>query len=379
MIVVGLMSGTSADGVDAALARFQGASSTPKWELLNFVSIPYANDLRKLIIRTNQGVPLSSFDLLELSEVITESQAQAVNLCDPDGLADLVGCHGQTLWHRPPSNGRRGASLQVVQASLLAELVRRPVVNDFRAADISIGGQGAPLVPMPDVALLGRISGWRAVLNLGGISNLTFIPPRSGPDRAAFVLGWDCGPANSLLDLTVEKITKGVRAFDCNGEIAARGNPDEALVQRWLKEPFFQVEPPKSTGREQFGISDLNKRLHEMSSLSEPDQMATLTSFSAAIVAQDVEKLFAKRFIRPLELIVSGGGSLNQVLMQELKARCNGVRVLAIDEYGIPSEAREALAFALLAWWHHRKHPGNAPSITGSSRTAVLGVRTDPI
>ena len=217
MRVLGLMSGTSADGVDAALAQFKGRPDAPDWALLSTASVPYPAELKERLVHVAQGEPISASHLLEMSVAVTEMQAKAAQLCDPQRSASLVGCHGQTIWHAPPppqndrSDGvlRRGASWQMLQAPLLAHLVGHPVVHDFRAADLVLGGQGAPLVPMADAALMGRIDGWRGLLNLGGIANITLIPPKAGPDRQNPVLGWDCGPANPLMDLTAARLGAG--------------------------------------------------------------------------------------------------------------------------------------------------------------------------
>jgi anhydro-N-acetylmuramic acid kinase len=264
---------------------------------------------------------------------------------------------------------------------LLAQLLQCPVVHDLRAADLALGGQGAPLVPAADEALLGRTGGWRAVLNLGGIANLTLIPPRSGPDRRQVVRGWDCGPANSLVDLAVSQFSGGEQSMDAGGSWASRGRVDEATLQRWLQEPYFQRIGPKSTGRELFGHADLRRRLEDLEqaagqqgqALQPADALASLTAFSAAVVAQDLG-----RGPLPVELLVAGGGSRNRMLMSELRRRCRGVIVRPLAELGIEGAQREALAFALLAWWHHRRHPGNAPAITGARHRTVLGVCVQP-
>lgn len=383
MRVVGLMSGTSADGVDAVLVRFSGSPQRPRWSLLQQASVPYPASLQERILAVGQGEPHSAAALLELAETITDYQAAAAKACDPDGTAALVGCHGQTVWHRPPErNGqdltRRGASWQMLQAPLLAELVLRPVVHDFRAADLALGGQGAPLVPMADAALLGAGPGWRALLNLGGIANLTLIPPQQGPDRQAAVVGWDCGPANTLIDLAVEHFSNGQQRVDRNGERAAAGRVDEAVLQRWLQEPYLQQPPPKSTGRELFGRSDLQRRLAMLGHQPANDCIATLTAFTAAVVAQDLEQVVHRGRPKPVELVVAGGGCHNPVLMKQLEQRCRGLRVRRSDELALPASSREALVFALLAWWHHCKHPGNAPSVTGATHPSVLGVSVQP-
>ncbi len=379
MRVVGLMSGTSADGIDAVLVSLSGSASKPKWSILNFVSTAYPNELRRKLIEAGQGKKFSSFEWLELSEEVTEIHAIAARACVDNHEYDLVGCHGQTVCHRAPKEGRLGGSSQLIKAPLLAHFLARPVIHDFRSADIAIGGQGAPLVPLADEALLGRLPGWRAVLNLGGISNLTLIPPLLGPDCKAPVLGWDCGPANSLIDLAIEKISHGEYKFDPDGLLAGQGKEDESIIQEWLKEPYFHLPPPKSTGREQFGCHDLNNRMRQCGRLSHSDFLATLTAFTAAVVAQDLEHLWVHKFIRPFELLLAGGGLKNRSILNELRNRCNGMQIKSIEEYGLPALAREALAFAVLAWWHVLKHPGNSKFVTGAKRSVVLGMRADPV
>mgnify|MGYP000016410112 FL=1 len=378
MRVLGLMSGTSADGVEAVLVDFAGTPGQPRWRIINCVSVPYSVALRKRVVSAGQNKKLSSHEWLDLTEAITEAHIHAAMECDPKGQCDLVGCHGQTVWHRPPSKQSRGASLQLLQAPLMAQLLNRPVIYDFRAADLALGGQGAPLVPALDAAIFGRLSGWRGVLNLGGIANLSLIPPNCGFDRFSSIIGWDCGPANTLLDFAVQKVSKGRLAFDQDGSIAATGSPNEEIIQHWLKEPFFQKLPPKSTGREQFGLNDLENRLKEVPKMPQGDLIATLTAFSAAVVAQDLDHLQLNKLVRPIELLIAGGGCRNPVMVRELMARCRGMRVLTVEEKGVPVQAREALAFALLAWWHSVKHEGNSPAVTGALRSLVLGVRVDP-
>ena len=375
MRVLGLMSGTSADGVDAVLAQFSGRPRRPQWRLEASAFHPYPETLRQELIAVGQGEPRSSAELLELAEAVTEAQAAAARACDPHGQAALVGCHGQTIWHRPPSGERRGASWQLLQGPLLARLLQRPVVFDFRAADLALGGQGAPLVPPCDEALLGRTGGWRALLNLGGIANLTLIPPAHGPGSRAPVRGWDCGPANTLLDLAVQQFSGGRQSHDAGGRWALSGQVQEELLQRWLQEPYLQQLPPKSTGRELFGRADLQRRLADLEAAgaNPADALATLAAFSAAAVAQDLA-----RGPRPIELLVAGGGIRNAALLQQLRWRCTGMAVRPLAELGIADTQREALAFALLAWWHGRGTAGSAPSVTGAGRTAVLGVCARP-
>ena len=381
MRVLGLMSGTSADGVDAVLASFSGRPSRPSWRILERSTLPYPHQLREALVAAGQGEPLRASDVLELAEALTDVHGLAAQSCDPTRRAKLVGCHGQTLWHRPPTAERQGASWQLLRAPALAQRLQTPVVFDFRAADLALDGQGAPLVPATDAALLPSIGGWRGLVNLGGIANLTLLPPARGPEANAPVLGWDCGPANTLLDLATHHFSGGTVSFDANGAWARQGQPDEDLIQRWLQEPYLQQAPPKSTGRELFGRSDLAQRLAAMQTQApQPNQLpnpanalATLTAFSAAVIGQDLAKGPPVQ-----ELLVAGGGCRNGLLMEELQRRCRGTRVRPLAELGIGDSDREALAFALLAWWHALGHPGNLPSVTGASRPAVLGVCVNP-
>ncbi len=378
MYALGLMSGTSADGIDAALVHFRGNPAKPRWKILNVASIEYPEDLKKAIINCGQGEKFSSQDLSDLTETITELHLLAAKKCDPTGIAAIIGCHGQTVFHRPPNASRRGTSLQLLQGSLLATLLNKAVVFDFRAKDMALGGQGAPLVPLLDDALIGRCQGWRGILNLGGIANLSLLPPHCGPEQGFPVLGWDCGPANSLIDLFIKQRTNGELNFDRYGLIAQTGSPDFDIVKKWLQEPFFQLPPPKSTGRELFGEQDLKRRLDEINRSSMQDILATLTIFSACAVAQDVKNIYHTHLIRPIELLISGGGSKNHFFFNQIVDRCSGIRVFKTEDIGLPVQAREALAFALLAWWNILQKTGSSPASTGISRPAVLGTKVTP-
>ncbi len=374
MYVLGLMSGTSADGVDAALVDFQGNLDKPKWNLVNSVSIQYPPALREQIIAVEQGLKVSASEWTALSEEITEVYSTAARTCDPTGLARIAGCHGQTVFYRSPKKPlARGASWQLIQAPLLAVQIQRTVIYDFRAKDLAFGGQGAPLSPLLDSALIGAGSGWRGVLNLGGIANLTLIPPLNGPDCTRDVMGWDCGPANTLIDLAVQKITNGRLNFDFDGLLASEGEPDYQVIKAWLDEDFFHILPPKSTGREFFGLEDLEKRMLQMSSQDPKDLLATLTCFTACIVAHDLENIYRYFAIKPVELFIAGGGSKNSFLMEQIVKRCMGVKVMTTDEVGIPVQMRESIGFALLAWWNISKKP-YSHLITNAERPSVLGI-----
>ena len=378
MRVLGLMSGTSADGIDAVLVDFKGDPSKPKWRIVNTGSYAYPSSTREKIIQVGQGLKISSKEWLELAEEITELNAFAARTCDPDTTAEVVGCHGQTLFHRSVQKSKRGGSLQILLGPLLANILDQIVIYDFRSKDIASGGHGAPLVALVDESLVGRIYGWRGILNLGGIANLTIIPPKTGIDQTSGILGWDCGPANSLIDLAIQENTNSSLTFDQNGLIASSGIPKLDVIERWLRDPFFHLEPPRSTGREQFGIKDLQKRKKELGEISKEDLLATLTTFTASIISQDLDNLFRRKGISLIELLVAGGGTRNLFLMKQLERQCIGVNVRNINEISLPSQYREALVFATLSWWNFLGKKINPKYITGANKSILYGVRVDP-
>ena len=378
MRVLGLMSGTSADGIDAVLVDFKGDPSKPKWKILNTFSYEYPFTIREKIIKVGQGLKINSKDWFELAEEITELNAIAARTCDPDSSAEVVGCHGQTLFHRRVKKNKRGGSLQILLGPLLAKLLDQIVIYDFRSMDIASGGHGAPLVALVDEALVGRLCGWRGVLNLGGIANLTIIPPKIGIDKTSECLGWDCGPANSLIDLAIRESTNSSLKFDMNGSLASLGIPKLEIIEKWLRDPFFHLEPPRSSGREEFGFQYLQKRKKELGDISTEDLLSTLTTFTASIISQDLENLFRLKKIRLIELLVAGGGSKNLFLMRQLQKKCLGVHVRQINEIGIPSQFREALAFATLSWWNCLGKKANPKYITGTNESILYGVRVNP-
>ena len=372
------MSGTSADGIDAVLVDFKGDPSKPKWKILNTFSCQYPSSTRKKIIQVGQGLKINSKNWLELAEEITELNAFAARTCDPDSTAEVVGCHGQTLFHRSVTKSRKGGSIQILLGPLLANILNQIVIYDFRSKDIASGGHGAPLVALVDEALVGRLSGWRGVLNLGGIANLTIIPPKTGIDKSSQCLGWDCGPANSLIDLAIQESTNSSLTFDQSGSLASSGIPKLEIIEEWLDDSFFHQEPPRSTGREQFGFKDLQKRKKELGEISKEDLLATLTTFTASIISQDLDNLFRLKNIRLIELLVAGGGSKNLFLMNQIQKQCCGVYVRHISEIGIPSQYREALVFATLSWWNLLGKKINPKYITGANKSILYGVRVDP-
>ncbi len=378
MRVLGLMSGTSADGIDAVLVDFKGDPSRPKWKILNKTSYEYPSSTREKIIQVGQGLEINSKDWLELAEEITELNAFAARTCDPYSTAEVVGCHGQTLFHRSAKKTKRGGSLQILLGPLLANILNQIVIYDFRSKDIASGGHGAPLVALVDEALVGRLYGWRGVLNLGGIANLTIIPPKTGIDKTSECLGWDCGPANSLIDIAIQESTNSSLMFDKYGLLASLGMPKLEIIEKWLRDPFFHLEPPRSTGREQFGSQYLQKRKKELGDISKEDLISTLTTFTASIISQDLDNLFRFKNICLIELLVAGGGTRNHFLMKQLQKQCCGVHIRNINEIGIPSQYREALVFATLSWWNFLGKKINPRYITGANKSILYGVRVDP-
>ena len=373
-----MMSGTSADGIDAVLVEFEGNPCKPRWKILNTVSHEYPFSTRQKILRLSQGLQITSKSWFELSEEITELNAKAARACDSDSTAEVVGCHGQTVFHRSVKNSKRGGSLQILLGPLLANLLDQVVIYDFRSKDLASGGHGAPLVALVDQTLVERLFGWRGILNLGGIANLTIIPPKTGIDKTSECLGWDCGPANSLIDLAIQESPNSSSQFDQDGLLASLGTPNLNIIEKWLKEPFFHLEPPRSTGREQFGSQDLQIRKKELGDVSKQDLLATLNSFTASIIAQDLDNLFRDKKIRLIELLVAGGGTRNLYLMRQLQRQCCGVTIRPIDEIGIPSKYREALAFATLSWWNCLGKKVNPHHITGANKSMLYGLRVDP-
>ncbi|MDX9991607.1 MAG: anhydro-N-acetylmuramic acid kinase [Anaerolineales bacterium] len=379
MIVVGLMSGTSADGIDAALLRLEGVPPRLDWELIAHINLPHSARLRTEIFACFRPESSSGERICRLNFALGEAFAEAVvAVTARAGLklteVDLIGSHGQTLWHIPPGREDLASTLQVGEAALIAERTGIPVVNNFRARDMAAGGQGAPLVPFVDWLLLSHPTQTRAAQNIGGIGNVTYLPPQaqqsdSGPDA---VFAFDTGPGNMLIDDAARRATDGTLTCDQDGLLAARGQIDPLLLETLLRNPYFSLKPPKTTGREQFG-SQLGETIWQDATargLPAPDILATLTAFTAESIARAYRNFLP---VFPDQVILSGGGAYNPTLKAMLSERLLPARLLASDEIGIPADAKEALAFAVLAYqtWHQR--PANLPAATGASRPVILG------
>lgn len=384
MIVIGLMSGTSVDGSDAAVVRLDGAPPSLKWQVLKHSHRSFNPELRAEIFACFRPETGSVDRLCRLNFALGRAfGAAAIAAVQDAGLSmneiDLIGSHGQTLWHEPPSGLAMGSTLQLGEPAIIAEMTGVPVVSNFRTRDVAAGGQGAPLVPLADWLLLSHPTKIRAAQNIGGISNVTFLPPVSAeetPSRLSRshdgVMAFDTGPGNMLIDEAARLATDGEWSYDQDGKLAAQGRVDESLLADWLAEPFFQQQPPRTTGRELFGTqraaeywSQANK--HE---LSPNDILSTLTALTVRSI-EHAYRTFLPNF--PNEVIVSGGGARNHTLMAMLAERLSPARLTTSEEYGLGIEAKEAVAFAVLAYetWH--KRPGNIPSATGALRAVVLG------
>lgn len=377
MRVIGLMSGTSLDGIDAALVAFEGGVEDLRWRLLSFVTVPYTAKQRERIHHaiTRGGAA----DLCRLHGDLGEwLAAAAVQCAAAAGVAldevDAIGSHGQTVWHEPPTAACRGTTLQLGDAATIAERTGVSVVSDFRARDVAAGGQGAPLVPWVDRLLFSLPDKRRILQNIGGMANLTWLP-RRGEDVP--LLAFDTGPGNALIDAAVEIATGGREIFDRDGAWASRGEVNDDLLAELLSHPFFHQDPPKSTGREVFGrlfVEALARRLAPQTERAWADIIATLTALTAESIAGAIRRWLAHRGVD--EVVVTGGGAHNPVLRGMLERALAPVPVRPGEVLGLDPDAKEAVAFAALAWAHLRGVAGNVPEATGAAGPRVLGTLT---
>jgi anhydro-N-acetylmuramic acid kinase len=372
--VVGLISGTSVDGIDAALVEITGQELDLKVELLAGATYPYPPELREKILALCAGEDISMAELAEIDDAIAFVFAQAAqNIQIAHQPATLIGSHGQTVYHRPPqgTGENLGYTLQLGRGALIAHVTGITTVSNFRVADIAIGGHGAPLVPRVDAYLLSHPQEARCIQNIGGIGNVAYIPPRRD-NWLEKMRGWDTGPGNSLLDLAVEHLSNGAKTYDENGQWAATGTPYQPLVEQWLTQDYFHLPPPKSTGRELFGVSYLQQCLQDAQAyqLSPADILATLTELTAATIVHSYRTFLPQL---PDRLLLCGGGSHNLYLQQRLQSLLPSVPVVTTDEAGVSADFKEAIAFAVLAYWRQLGIPGNLPSATGAPKEVLLG------
>ncbi len=375
--VIGLMSGTSVDGIDAVVVEIEGEKLDLQVSVLDSAIFDYPNSLKAEILAVAGGEAISLAQLASLDDQIALEFATAANqLAQKFPQVSLIGSHGQTVYHRPRRNTLQtlGYSLQLGRGELIANLTNMPTVSNFRSADIAAYGEGAPLVPKVDAALLSHPTKSRCVQNIGGIANVTYLPPTKLTNWEAKISGWDTGPGNILLDLAVTTLTRGEQNFDLNGNWARQGQPNQTLVNQWLKDDFFRQAPPKSTGRELFGQEYLNRCAQQADSwgLSAADWLATLTELTVAAIESNYRAFLPEM---PSEVLLCGGGSQNLYLKQRLQARLGeGISVLTTADVGISPKFKEAIAFAVLAYWrYYGSFPGNLPQVTGAKQPVLLG------
>ena len=373
MIVIGLMSGTSVDGIDAAIVEIKGTELDLEVNLISGQTFPYPNQLKKQILSVCEGKSLSMVDLAHLDDQIALQFALAAENVIPDNMkVDLIGSHGQTVFHRPANQQKLGYSLQLGRGDLIAKKTGITTINNFRAADIAVGGQGAPLVSKIDLCLFSHHRHRRCLQNIGGIGNVTYIPSHRDSNWQNKVIGWDTGPGNALLDLAVQKLTQGQQSFDFNGNWSRQGTPCLSLVEKWLEQDFFSQPPPKSTGRELFGSEYLEHCWQEAQGfdLTQADWLATLTELTVSSIVDSYQRFLPHS---PDEILVCGGGSRNSYLKERLQHHLPSIKVLTTDEFAISSEFKEAIAFAILGYWRFHNYPGNLPLVTGASKPVSLG------
>ncbi len=434
-LVVGLMSGTSMDGIDAALVRISGPATQPRVSLLASSTSPYPAAIRQSILRIATGEAATAGDICQLNFALGKLFGDAaLGVCRKAGVPasrlTAIGSHGQTVYHQGLTKQRsdllskvRGSSaglaerpadlksrsallegpctLQIAEPALIAELTGVPVVADFRTADMAAGGQGAPLVPMVDYLLLRDARKGTVALNIGGIANFTVIPAGAKPEE---VFGFDTGPGNMVIDGLVRHFTNGKKSYDAGGRCAARGKAIEALLDEMLRHPFFGQQPPKSAGREQFGQSFIDryflakqfpaKRKKSGRPSAKPidnrqsaienlragwpaDLLRTATELTARTIADALER-YVLGMVTVHRLIVSGGGAHNRLLVSRLGQLLPSLSIHRSDEFGLDVDAKEAIAFAVLADRTLHGLPGNLPGVTGARHPVVLGKISRP-
>jgi anhydro-N-acetylmuramic acid kinase len=372
--VAGLMSGTSADGIDVAIIDVTPASQ----RVIAYGAQNYPPSVRKAVLRLCDPHTSHVDDICHYNFLLGRLFAQAlIKICQEQKIPlesiNLIGSHGQTIYHipegRPYGRDKVRSTLQIGEPSVIAELTGITTVADFRPRDIACGGQGAPLVPFTDYILFGHKHYCRALQNIGGISNVTYLPANGEIDD---IVAFDCGPGNMVIDMIVSMITKGRRKYDRNGTIARKGQVHEGLLKKFLRNRYFSLRPPKTTGREHFGQT-YSQKLYETGismGLTDTDIVATATALTAESIAQSYRQFLPKM---PDQIILCGGGAKNSCLVEMLAERLKDTKLMTTTDFGIDSDAKEAVSFAILAWSTIKGLANNVPSATGAARLAVLG------
>jgi len=379
MLVVGLMSGTSMDGITAALVDIHdlpGGSEKLRVELVAHETVPFSRELRERLITLSESGSIQELCVLNfyLGELFADAALRVIKKAGKrPHEVDLIGSHGQTVCHLPRGLDAAGefsrpSTLQIGEIDVIAERTGITTVGDFRPRDMAAGGEGAPLIPYVDHVLFVSPERNRVLLNIGGIANVTYLPAGAGLEE---IKAFDTGPGNMVIDRIVQEVSGEEKQFDVDGAIAASGRIDQELLQELMKHPFIHRNPPKSTGREEFGGSFAVWLLEEARrrGLGPEDLVATVTAFTVESIVEN-----CRRFLGPFEeLIASGGGARNLTIMRWLAERLPGVKVTTTEEYGIPVQAKEAVGFAIMAYQALKKRPNNVPAATGAKRPVVTG------
>lgn len=377
-LVIGLMSGTSADGIDAALTEISGYGTEIEVKQLDFVSVPFECQVRERIIKIGEGSPCGSAEICRMGNLLGKLYGEAcLLLCKKAGIKpeeiDLVGNHGQTVWHMPVEEEYLGfkvrGTLQIGEDAQIAETLGCPVIGDFRVRDMAAGGLGAPLVPYTEYLLYRRSDKTVALQNIGGIGNVTILP--EGCDLKE-VVAFDTGPGNMVIDALTARLTGGRQFYDEGGRLAGSGKVNKKLLQFLLRDPYFRQKPPKTTGREHFGekyVADLTA-FAMAENINPLDCLTTATRFTAESIRVGIRK-FAPR--QPELLIIGGGGSKNSVLLGYIRECLPECEVLTNEDMGYDSDSKEAVAFAILANEALGGMANNVPSVTGASHQVVMG------
>ena len=375
MRVAGIMSGTSLDGIDVAIIDINGSGFKAKVNVLASHSVPYPRKVREALLAVS-NTSAHTGEISRLNFLLGELYAEAVEETAersgiPVSTIKLIGCHGQTIFHEGQATaylGKKVAStFQIGESSVVSERTGVAVISNFRERDMAAGGKGAPLVPYLDYLLLRSRGRGRVAVNIGGIANLAGIPPNSNPDK---VIAFDTGPGNMVIDQLVSRITLGRQTFDRDGVLAAAGKPDPKLLNKLLRDKYFRQKPPKTAGREQYGSEFVSKLLD--TELSTEDLIATATALTAESIALGIRN-FVMPEMRVDEVYVSGGGAHNPTLMAMLRKAMDTIPVAESTEVGLDIDAKEAIAFAVLAYETAHDRPSNVPKATGARRPVVLG------
>lgn len=382
-VAIGLMSGTSHDGISAALVRID-ARRQPPVRLIAFKSYAYPPKFRTRLLEAAADPKLGISAIAQLNVTLGEALARAAAGIAKQGATALnrvsfIGSHGHTFFHLPPRTAKRGetpATLQLGETAAIAAITGLPVVGDFRPMDIALGGEGAPLAPLAHLWLFGDVKRGRIIQNIGGIGNATWLPPRA---KAGQMIAFDTGPGNMLIDAAAAHMSAGKLTMDRDGRMAASAAVSAPLLNELMRHPYFRRRPPKSTGREEFGqpyFDQVRARADELG-LDGPALIATLTALTARSIAEA-----CRRFVLPLgradQLVATGGGSRNPALMRMLAMELPELEVIGAEGAGVNGDALEAIAFALLGYQTLCLKPGNIPTVTGARSSAILGKITFP-